>query len=73
MTGNEFIKRVRKLAREMELSCRVDKKRGKGSHVTLYFGDNRTIVQNPKDELKTDTLNAMIKQPGLTRQQIQDI
>ncbi len=48
-------------------------KRGKGSHVTLYIGDARTIVRNPKDELKTGTLSAMIKQPGLTQKQIKDI
>jgi len=73
MTGNEFIKRIRKLAKGHGLSCRIDKKRGKGSHVTLYYGDKRTIVRNPKDELKTGTLCAMIKQLGLTQKQIQDI
>ena len=57
----------------MVYSCRIDKKRGKGSHVTLYYGDKRTIVRNPKDELKTGTLGAMIKQLGLTQKQIQDI
>ena len=35
-----------------------DEKRGKGSHVTLYFGDHLTIVRNPKDELKTGTYTA---------------
>jgi mRNA interferase HicA len=44
----------------------VDEKRGKGSHVTLYLGDKLTIVCNPKDELKTGTLHAMLKQLGLT-------
>jgi len=44
---------------------RVDEKRGKGSHVTLYFGDRLTIVRNPKDELKTGTLHAMCRQLGI--------
>jgi len=52
MRGNEFIRRVQALA----------KQRGKGSHVTLYFGDCLTVVRNPKDELKTGTLHAMCKQ-----------
>lgn len=39
--------------------------RGKGSHGTLYFGDKRTIVRNLKDELKTGTLHAMLKQLGI--------
>ena len=63
--GNEFIRRVQALAKERSLSCRVDEKRGKGSHVTLYFGDRMTIVRNPKDELKTGTLHAMCKQLGI--------
>jgi len=40
--------------------------RGKGSHGTLYYGDKRTIVRNPQDELKTGTLHAMLSQLGLT-------
>ena len=65
--GNEFIRRVQTLAKERSLSCRVDEKRGKGSHVTLYFGDRMTIVRNPKDELKTGTLHAMCKQLGIPK------
>ena len=63
--GNEFIRKVQAIAKERGLSCRVDEKRGKGSHVTLYFGDRLTIVRNPRDELKTGTLHAMCKQLGI--------
>jgi mRNA interferase HicA len=55
----------RPLLRNVPRACRVDEKRGKGSHVTLYFGDRMTIVRNPKDELKTGTLHAMCKQLGI--------
>lgn len=67
MRGNEFIKRVEKLAKDRNVACRVDKKRGKGSHQTLYFGDCKTIVRNPKDELKTGTLHAMLDQLGIDK------
>ncbi|NEO43670.1 MAG: type II toxin-antitoxin system HicA family toxin [Moorea sp. SIO4G2] len=70
MKGSEFIRRVKKLAKERGLEARVDKKRGKGSHVTLYFGDRFTIVRNPKDELKTGTLKAMLRQLGLQEDEI---
>jgi mRNA interferase HicA len=40
------------------------KKRGKESHVTLYFGDRTRIVRDPKDELKTGTLHAMLQAIG---------
>jgi mRNA interferase HicA len=65
MRGNEFIKRLKQLARERGIDVRIDKKRGKGSHLTLYYGDRLTIVRNPSDELKTGTLNAMLRQTVL--------
>ena len=65
MRGNEFIRRVQRLARTRGIACRFDAVRGKGSHVTLYFGSRFTIVRNPHDELKTGTLHAMLKQLGL--------
>jgi len=65
MTGNDFIKRVRAIAKNKGVASHVDKKRGKGSHVLLYYDNNKTTVRNPKDELKKGTLHAMIKQLGL--------
>ena len=53
MKGSEFIRKVKKLATKHGVKFGVDKKRGKGSHITLYFGKRFTIVRNPKDELKT--------------------
>lgn len=71
MKGSEFIRRIQAHAKASGLACRVDEKRGKGSHVTLYLGDKLTIVRNPKDELKTGTLHAMLRQLGLTPDDLQ--
>lgn len=65
MTGNEFIKRVKKLAKARSLEISIDKSRGKGSHITLYYGDKFTVVRNLKDEIKTGTYKAMLKQLGI--------
>lgn len=46
--------------------------RGKGSHGMLYFGGRFTIIRNLKDELKTGTLHAMLKQLGLTPQDLSE-
>ena len=70
MKGSEFIKKVKKLAKEKGIKSRVDKKRGKGSHVTLYFGQRFTIVRNPKDELKTGTFKAMLAQLGIKENEL---
>lgn len=66
MRGNEFIRRVQKYAKRngIPFSWRAD--RGKGSHGLLALGDLRAVVRNPKDELKTGTYHAMLKQLGLT-------
>lgn len=66
MRGNEFIKQVQQLGKLRGVDVRVDAKRGKGSHVVLFFGSRFTVVRNPKDELKTGTLHGMLKQIGLT-------
>jgi mRNA interferase HicA len=65
VTGNEFIKRVKKLAKANDLEVSIDKSRGKGSHITLYYGEKFTVVRNLKDELKTGTYKAMLKQLGI--------
>lgn len=65
MTGHEFIRKVRKLGRRQGVKVAFIAERGKGSHGTLYYGDKLTIVRNPKDELKSGTLHAMLEQIGL--------
>lgn len=70
LKGREFIARVLQLARVRNLPARVDEKRGKGSHVTLYLGSRLTVVRNRKDELKTGTLHAMCRQLGIRREDL---
>jgi mRNA interferase HicA len=65
MTENEFIRKVRKLGRKNGIAVQFVARRGKGSHGTLFYGSRFTIVRNPKDELKTGTLHAMLTQLGL--------
>lgn len=66
MRGNEFIRKIKKLGRKNGLYVKFVSRRGKGSHGTLFYGEKFTIVRNPKDELKTGTIHAMIEQLGLT-------
>jgi mRNA interferase HicA len=70
MKGSEFIRKVQGLAKERGARFRLDGKRGKGSHMTLYFGERMTIIRNPKDELKTGTLHAMCRQLGITKDEL---
>jgi mRNA interferase HicA len=70
MKGSKFIRKAQMLAKVRGLPWRLDEKRGKGSHVTLYFGERMTVVRNPKDELKTGTLHAMCKQLGIRKDEL---
>lgn len=63
MNGTEFIKRAKKLAKEQGIECRFEKKRGKGSHGTLYYGDKKTTVKH--SEIGKGLLSAMLKQLGI--------
>ena len=71
MKGNEFIRRIRKYGKRHNMYVQWMSERGKGSHGTLYLGNNHhTIIRNPKEELKTGTFNAMLKQLGLKKEDI---
>lgn len=65
MTGNEFIRRLKVLAKLKRVSVSINAARGKGSHQTLYFDSAFTVLRNPIDELKTGTLHAMCTQLGI--------
>lgn len=64
--GNDFIRRVKRYAKDHGLRFEWRPDLGKGSHGLLLLGDRRTVVRNPKDELKTGTLHAMLRQLELS-------
>lgn len=66
MTGNEFIRKVRRLGRKNGVQVTFVPRRGKGTHGTLFYGSRFTVVRNPRDELKTGTLHAMLDQLDLS-------
>ncbi len=66
MTGKEFIRRVRRLARTRGVEFRFDKSRGKGSHGTLWFAGRHTIVKDRASEIGPGLLNKMLRDLGLT-------
>ncbi|MDE0005381.1 MAG: type II toxin-antitoxin system HicA family toxin [Rhodospirillaceae bacterium] len=67
MKGREFIARVFELGRQRGVSVRTDAKRGKGSHITLYYGVRKTIVKDRRKEIGTGLLSSMLRQLGLER------
>lgn len=70
MTGKELIKLLKKLAKQRQVDIRYENKRGKGSHITLYLDDRYAVIPDLKKELKTGTLNAILKQLNVNKQDL---
>ena len=70
MTGDEFVKRVRRLGRERGIPVRFEPRKGKGSHGRLYLGDHFTTVKNRRKEISPGLLAAMLRQLRLSREDI---
>lgn len=70
MKGSELIRRIQALAKQRGLACSWHPNMGKGSHSVLKLGDARIVVRNPKDELKSGTYYAMLKQLRLSEKDL---
>ncbi|MBI2686303.1 MAG: type II toxin-antitoxin system HicA family toxin [Acidobacteria bacterium] len=61
--AGEFLKKVRRYAKENNLNYRWVAAHGKGSHGTLFIGrEGRTTVKDLKKELGIGAVRAMCKQ-----------
>lgn len=65
MTGADFIRRIRKIARARRIEVRFESRRDKGSHGRLYFGDRFTTVKDRKKEIGPGLLRKMLTDLGL--------
>ena len=70
MTGREFIKRVTEAGRKRGVTVRLDLKRGKGSHATLYYGSRLTVIPDRRRDIRPALLAEMLWQIGLDREDI---
>ena len=69
MTGNEFIRKVRRLGRRNGVPVSFDSGDGKGDHGKLWYGGRFTTVGD-RGELRKGTFMAMLKQLGLTMEDL---
>ena len=66
MTSREFIRRVRRYARETDQEFYFDPAHGKGSHGRLHVGSRFTTVK--QGELSRGLLAAMLRQLNIDRE-----
>ena len=67
MNSRQFLASIHVLGRKRGLAVRLDKKRGKGSHSLLYFGNHRTVLPNHKGDIGVGLLKSMCRDLGITR------
>jgi predicted RNA binding protein YcfA (HicA-like mRNA interferase family) len=69
MNGHEFERRVRRVGKANGVSVSW-KSHGKGSHGRLNYGARYSTLKDRRKEIGNGLLNAMLKQLGLTKQDI---
>jgi mRNA interferase HicA len=68
--ASEFLRKVKAIARRCKLTYRWVPERGSGSHGTLYVGDRFTVVKDLKKELGPGLLSDMLKQLGISKEDL---
>ena len=66
MTGNELVRRLRRIGNQRGVEVRLDELRGKGSHAALYYGPRRATLKDRRKEISAGLLRAILRQLGLT-------
>ena len=65
MNGNEFLRKLRRLARKLELDLRIDETHGKGSHARVWLGMRGTTLKDRRKEIGPGLLHDMCRQLGI--------
>lgn len=68
--GSEFLRKVKAAAKRKQLQYRWVAERGSGSHGTLYLGSRFTMVKDLKKELGPGLLSDMLKQLGISKEDL---
>ena len=66
MTGNELLRRIKRLGRIRGVVVDYDAAHGPGSHGTLYYGSRRTTLKAPHSEIGRGLLRKMLADLGLS-------
>jgi mRNA interferase HicA len=72
MTGNEFLRRIKRLGRAHGIAVRFDQRHGKGSHGTLHYGSHKTTLKDLRKEIGAGLLSDMLAQLGLRRSDLDE-
>ena len=67
MNGHEFLRKLKRLARDRKVEVVYEPAHGKGSHGTVFFGTASTTLKDPKKEIGPGLLSSMYRDLGIRR------
>ena len=70
VNGNEFLRKIKKLARRRGLTVVFLPDKGNGSHDRVYFGDRYTTVKDLKKEIGAGLLGSMLDDLGILKEDL---
>jgi mRNA interferase HicA len=70
MTGNELLRRLRRLARQRGLTFLYEGRPGKGGHGRVYVGDRFTTIPALTREITPGLLSKILRDLGVTRRDL---
>lgn len=72
MNGDELLRKLRRYAKVNSLEVRFLSGHGKGSHGRIHLGSRYATIKDRKKEIGPGLLAAMLRQLGLTKQDIEE-
>lgn len=71
MTGNELLRKLRRLARDRGVVFDFSPRAGKGGHGRIRFGDRRTVLRSARQkEIPSGSLRGMLADLGVDPQEL---
>ena len=67
MNGHEFLRKLKRLAKDRKIQVVHEPAHGKGSHGTVFFGTAHTTLKDPKKEIGPGLLSSMCRDLGIRR------
>jgi mRNA interferase HicA len=71
VNGNEFLRRLKRLARRQGVMIEIDETRGKGSHAKIWLGDRSATLKDRRAEIGKGLLAEMCRQLGIRAQDLE--
>ncbi len=67
MRAGEFLKRLKALGRDHDVSVSYDPRKGKGSPGTVYYGERSTTLKDLNKDISPGLLSDMLNDLGLSK------